>query len=108
MSEKGSTSTWDAMRRAKEEAYFEDKNSKALERLKAKKEKPLLSPITGKPMLKQNIHGVLVDVCPDSKGIWLDAGELEHLLELSGTERASNKKGWVEEFLSGVFNLGSK
>lgn len=28
-------------------------------------------------------HGVEVDVCPDCKGVWLDRGELEKILEMA-------------------------
>lgn len=31
-------------------------------------------------------HGVEVDICPDCKGVWLDRGELEKLLELASTD----------------------
>lgn len=79
---------WDDMRRAKEESYFEKKNREALERLKKKKdeEKPRLSPITGTPMLQEVLNGVVIDRCPDSGGIWLDAGELEELIEAAKSE----------------------
>lgn len=34
-------------------------------------------------------NGVLIDVCPDCKGVWLDRGELEKLLhEVSEVEAA--------------------
>ena len=31
-------------------------------------------------------HGVEVDICPDCKGVWLDRGELEKLIELAATD----------------------
>jgi len=31
-------------------------------------------------------HGVEVDICPDCKGVWLDRGELEKLIELVATD----------------------
>jgi len=74
---------WDDMRRAKEESYFEKKNREALERLKQKKEdeKPRLSPVSGNPLIQEVLNGVVIDRCPDSGGVWLDAGELEELIE---------------------------
>ena len=80
----------DKMRKAKEESYFDKKNKEALERLTKKKaeEKPRLSPISGKEMEQVVISGVVVDKCKDSGGIWLDAGELEQLIEAS--EKDSN------------------
>lgn len=31
-------------------------------------------------------HGVEVDICPDCKGIWLDRGELEKLIDMAATD----------------------
>jgi len=31
-------------------------------------------------------RGVEVDICPDCKGVWLDRGELEKLVELAATD----------------------
>lgn len=30
-------------------------------------------------------YGVEVDICPDCKGVWLDRGELEKILEMAAT-----------------------
>lgn len=86
------SNAWDDMKRAKENEYFERKNQEALTRLHAKKaEKPRLSPITGEPMEQVAIHGVVVDRCAKSGGIWLDAGELEELiLRTKEDEHAQN------------------
>lgn len=74
--------SWDDMRKAKEESYFDKKNREALERLAKKQaEKKLLSPISGEPMKQEVLHGVVIDRCPTSGGVWLDAGELEQLME---------------------------
>ncbi len=77
--------SWDERRRAKEEEYFNKKNAEALTRLKERKDaaKQRLSPITGEPMEELTIMGVVVDRCPTSKGIWLDAGELEEILNVA-------------------------
>ena len=39
------------------------------------------SPVSNEPMLVLELAGVEVDYCPFTKGIWLDAGELEALYE---------------------------
>lgn len=31
-------------------------------------------------MVQVTHHAVVIDVCPECKGVWLDRGELEHLL----------------------------
>jgi len=83
--------SWDDMRKAKEGSYFDKKNKEALARLAKKKEseKPRLSPITGKEMEQVVISGVVVDKCSQSGGIWLDAGELEQLIEASEKDSSS-------------------
>ena len=40
------------------------------------------SPIDGSPMRKVVRHGVEVDVCQSSGGVWLDKGELEKLTQI--------------------------
>ena len=69
-------------RSSHEEKFFKKKNEEALKRLALKKkEKPRLSPITGDPMVQEVMFGVVIDRCLSSGGIWLDAGELEQLIE---------------------------
>ena len=96
------SNSWDEMRKAKEESYFEKKNREALERLSKKKDdKPRISPVSGQPMEQIVIHGVVVDRDPVSGGIWLDAGELEQLL---GAAQCSGGQGenWLTQFLRGL------
>ncbi|MCC6220794.1 MAG: zf-TFIIB domain-containing protein [Deltaproteobacteria bacterium] len=87
------TNAWDDMKRAKEDSYFEKKNKEALNRLSNKQQQSRLSPITGKPMEQVVIHGVVIDRCQDTGGIWLDAGELEQLVEASKNEKTEASKG---------------
>lgn len=42
----------------------------------------LTCPADGSTMTETARDGVLVDVCPECRGIWLDRGELDKLLEL--------------------------
>ncbi len=62
----------------------------------------LISPIDGHPMRTVRRHGIEIDVCPSSGGVWLDRGELEKLIEiiredavreLPGRERLSRQGG---------------
>lgn len=104
--------SWDEMRKAKEESYFDKRNREALERMTAfQKEKPRLSPITGEPMNKEIVYGVVIDRCPTSGGVWLDHGELEQLLKVergfkdgeqveSGTVEGG-AQSWVKALLTG-------
>ncbi|WP_319586125.1 zf-TFIIB domain-containing protein [uncultured Desulfobulbus sp.] len=36
-------------------------------------------------------HGVEIDLCPDCKGIWLDRGELDKILEIANGNRSENR-----------------
>ena len=38
-------------------------------------------PICDVPMREVTRRGVKIDVCPECKGVWLDRGELDHLIE---------------------------
>ncbi len=42
-------------------------------------------------------HGVLVDVCPSCKGVWLDRGELEKILQ-SAREIRQPFNEWYESY----------
>ena len=90
------------MRKAKEEEYFAKKNRESLERLKQQQEggKPRLSPITGEPMVQEVIHGVVIDRCTKSNGIWLDEGELEKLIEASKSDKGDQNSLITDFFKS--------
>ncbi|PKP82723.1 MAG: hypothetical protein CVT79_04595 [Alphaproteobacteria bacterium HGW-Alphaproteobacteria-18] len=42
----------------------------------------LISPIDGQSMRTVRRHGIEIDVCPSSGGVWLDRGELDKLIEI--------------------------
>jgi uncharacterized protein len=42
-----------------------------------------LCPIDGTPLMEMNKNGVTIDVCPECKGVWLDRGELEKLIQVA-------------------------
>jgi hypothetical protein len=91
----------DQRRKALEESYFQKLEAEALARLNSKKETGTVrpSPITGKPMEQVTLHGIVIDRCLDSGGIFLDAGELEEIIKASSaTDEAS--KGWLSGFLA--------
>lgn len=98
------TNAWDDMRKAKEEEFFLRKNKEALERLAEKKRNQLrLSPVTGEPMEQIVLHGVVIDRCPTSGGIWLDAGELDQLVEASKKDSEGGKgHHWLADFVKGL------
>jgi len=104
------SNSWDDRRRALEEEYIERQNKAALESLARKSESPLtesplISPISGKPMTREQILGVTIDRCTESGGIWLDKGELEALLDrasqgdtIDQSANQSTTVNWLQQF----------
>ena len=43
-------------------------------------------PVCDSKMKAVEKRGVEVDICPDCKGVWLDRGELDKLIELAATD----------------------
>lgn len=43
-------------------------------------------PVCDARLREVNRRGVVVDVCPECKGVWLERGELEKLLEVAAEE----------------------
>jgi Zn-finger nucleic acid-binding protein len=93
--------SWDDRKRAQEEQYFEKVNKEALERLK-QRSAPRLSPINGEPMEQVTMMGVTVDRCKKSGGIWLDAGELEALMDASQAT-GSESSGALSKLFASLF-----
>jgi Zn-finger nucleic acid-binding protein len=92
------TDSWDERRKGQEDFYFEKANKDALARLARRKDQPArLSPATGSPMQQLALLGVVVDVCSDSGGVWLDAGELEQL-----TQAADGSPATLQNFIGAL------
>jgi len=83
--------SWDDRRRAQEEGYFEKVNKESLARLARKKQEARLSPVTGKSMEQIVAFGAVLDRCTSSGGIWLDAGELEQVINAAKDSSSSLK-----------------
>lgn len=83
--------------KALEEAYIQKLEEQTIRKLAERKNSAEIrkSPITGKPMEQITIHGIIVDRCVDSGGIFLDAGELEDIIKAS----TSAEEGWLEKFI---------
>jgi hypothetical protein len=94
--------SWKEMERAKEDEFFNRRNNEALSRLKIREQntKARLSPITGEPMEQITIHGVIVDRCPKSGYIGLDAGELEQLIKAAKDDE--QKPNWFSSLFEGL------
>lgn len=97
------TDSWDSRRKALEDDYFQKKNQEALSRISERQEeKPRPSPITGEPMEQLTIMGVVVDRCPTSNGIWLDAGELEEIIHASEKQESETGRNLLAEFFATI------
>jgi Zn-finger nucleic acid-binding protein len=40
--------------------------------------------------------GIEIDYCPQCRGIWLDRGELDKIMERNGQEMAQNRAEWTQ------------
>jgi hypothetical protein len=77
------SNSWDEMAKAKEDQYFKKLNEEALARFKEKSKDstPRKHPVTGEPLVQRALYGAVIDYCPMTGGMWLDAGELEIMIE---------------------------
>ena len=48
----------------------------------------MLCPVDKTPLAMSDRQGVEIDYCPQCRGVWLDRGELDKILERSGSESA--------------------
>ena len=54
-------------------------------------------PNCSETLLITDKQGVEIDYCPNCRGIWLDRGELEKIMDRSATHY-SNKKNYEEDY----------
>lgn len=88
-----------------EDEYFVRQDAEAIreyrarldaERMQAERKSHYMKcPKCGADLEEQRMGSVAIDACPECKGIWLDAGELE----LVRHARDSDQPGLVEDFL---------
>lgn len=97
--------SWKEREKALEDQYFDKLNKAALSRLQNKEARR--SPITGDPMEQITVLGVNVDRCKTSGGIWLDAGELEEILNKSKEKDNPAGNSWVQSFFDNLFKTKS-
>ena len=46
-------------------------------------------PLDGSQLVMSERQGIEIDYCPSCRGVWLDRGELDKIIERSGTEARS-------------------
>ena len=62
-------------------------------------------PVDGTTLLMTSRHDVEIDYCPDCRGVWLDRGELDKLIDRDEAptaggwprQKPKKKKGWLSE-----------
>lgn len=84
--------------KALENEYFRRKERELIERMKAKleeestKDLKLECPKCDGHLFESEYDGVVIDICDSCSGVWLDAGELAHIVD------AEDDKGWLSRF----------
>ena len=81
-------------------------------------------PIDGTPLVISDRSGVEIDYCPQCRGVWLDRGELDKIIERSGVyaaepqqyepayedeapepRRRKKRKGGAFDFIEDIFDF---
>jgi len=86
--------------RAEEDRYFAEQDREKMEKLRAQTApKPTLGlcPRCGIALVQKDQLGVAIDECSQCRGVWLDAGELETIVERQDEGWTSR---WVRSLLS--------
>ena len=89
---------WDDRRKALEEDYFRRKERETIEKMRehmfveAEAEAALKCPRDHELLTRMEHEGIYLDRCPQCKGVWFDAGEMETL-----TNR--EQETWVDRFI---------
>ena len=67
-------------------------------------------PVCDVPLSMADRQGVEIDFCPECRGVWLDRGELDKIIERSAAEtaprRAPEPRGYEEDRGDGYGNHG--
>ncbi|MDV3258368.1 MAG: zf-TFIIB domain-containing protein [Sphingomonas sp.] len=50
---------------------------------------PMACPNDGTTLVMSERQGIEIDYCPTCRGVWLDRGELDKIIERSGVEQAA-------------------
>ena len=64
----------------------------------------MMCPACEVPLSMADRQGVEIDFCPDCRGVWLDRGELDKIIERSAGEmapRAPEPRGYAEDRYGG-------
>ena len=85
--------------KALEDEYFRRQEQEALAKVRAQiaMEGAPKCPRDGSPLSKVEFEGASIERCNDCKGVWLDGGELEHLM----SRQPADSDNWFTRFWNG-------
>ena len=62
---------------------------------------PMACPIDGTTLTMSDRQGIEIDYCPQCRGVWLDRGELDKIIERNSAPAAAPRGGYDEPGPSG-------
>ena len=62
---------------------------------------PMLCPIDGSTLLLSERQGIEIDYCPQCRGVWLDRGELDKLIERSDHDDDDDRRRERDRYREG-------
>lgn len=69
-------------------------------RIPIEKAKQLLSPVSGKAMVRFKFRGIEIDYCEESNGVWLDAEEIERATRTGSSK--TKERSWRSGLAGGL------
>ncbi len=68
----------------------------------------MLCPLDGAPLVMSERQNIEIDYCPTCRGVWLDRGELDKIIERSAADNAARAsdpppRGYAKEPIVGGF-----
>lgn len=58
---------------------------------------PMACPIDGTTLTMSDRQGIEIDYCPQCRGVWLDRGELDKIIERNAATAAAGASGGFEQ-----------
>jgi uncharacterized protein len=72
-----------------------------------KEAKSMLCPACKVNLVMSDRQGIEIDYCPQCRGVWLDRGELDKIIERSSSQRGSDP-GYAEPSAGGLATMARK
>lgn len=65
---------------------------------------PMACPIDGSALTMSERQGIEIDYCPQCRGVWLDRGELDKIIERSAAESPSGQRQYEQPYPPGGYD----